>query len=184
MPPIWHWTEEDYALVKELYPSATKEEILSKIKHHSWAAIQKVASKLKIRRNVNIDYKQNKITETKKNKSNPVALNKMKTTLNSMPWTDEEHEILEIFYPRSSKAVILDTLRKRSWLEITIEAELLGIKRLVKDDKGKKKKITYTLSKKKLEKLLYGMKYTIEEIARKLNTTPDIVRRNISRYGL
>ena len=165
MPPLWYWTEEEYALLKELYPHASKEVILVKLEHHSWLAIQKKACKLKIKRHVKSYTKQKKIKATK-------------------AWTNEEHEILEIFYPRSSKEVILDTLKKRSWNEIIIEAELLGIKRYIKVGNGKKEKIAYTLSKKKLEKLLCGMEYTIEEIAKKLKTTPSIVRRNISRYGL
>jgi hypothetical protein len=185
MSPFWHWLKEDHALLKELYPSAPKEFILSKIKNHSWTAIQKEASRLRIKRSTkSSEYKKNKINIIKMEHKNPIELKKMKADFHIKPWTDVEHEILEIFYPRSSKTVILDTLRKRSWFEITIEAELLGIKRHVKDDEGKKKKIAYTLSKKKLEKLLYGMEYTIEEIAMKLNTTPAIVRRNISRYGL
>jgi len=165
MPPLWYWTEEEYALLRELYPHASKEVILLKLEHHSWLAIQKKACKLKIKRYVKSYSKQQKAKSTK-------------------TWTDEEHEILEIFYPRSSKEVILDTLKKWSWKEITVEAELLEIKRYVQDDNGKKKKIAYTLSKKKLEKLLYGMEYTIDEIAKKLKTTPAIVRRNISHYGL
>jgi hypothetical protein len=163
----WYsWKEEEHKLLKELYPKESKEVILATLKNHSWAAIQKKASKLKLKRHVK--------SYTKQNKKEVITRS----------WSTYEHEVLEIFYPRSSKEVILDTLRTRSWKEIVCEANVLGIKRYVKDDNRKKKKIAYTVSKKKLEKLLYGMEYTIEEIAEKLKTTPDIVRRNISRYGL
>lgn len=50
MPPIWPWTEEDRQKLKDLYPQAPKKYILSKIKHRSWHAIQKEASRLKIKR--------------------------------------------------------------------------------------------------------------------------------------
>jgi hypothetical protein len=50
MPPIWPWTEEDRQNLRALYPEAPKKHILAKIRHHSWHAIQKEASRLKIKR--------------------------------------------------------------------------------------------------------------------------------------
>jgi Fe-S cluster biosynthesis and repair protein YggX len=187
MPPIWRWTDEDRAILKELYPHATKDVILSKITHKTWVAITKEASRLGIKRNSDFDAKRRygntgKPEETKMDRE---QLLDIKAGFRSKPWSEDEHEALKIFYPRSAMEIVLDTLSKRSWMEIKIEAELLGIKRRVNDFEPKrKKKISHTLSKKKLEKLLVKEDITVEEIAEKLNTTPDIVRRNMSRYGL
>jgi len=188
MPPIWRWTDEDRSILKELYPYATKEKILSQITHKTWVAITKEASRLGIKRNSGFDIKRQSVNFRKpeESKMDRNQLLEIKAGFRSKPWTDEEHESLKIFYPRAEQEIVLDTLRKRSWTEIKIEAELLGIKRLVNDNVFRKKtKLTsYTLSKKKLEKLLANEDITVEEIAEKLNSTPDIVRRNISRYGL
>jgi hypothetical protein len=188
VPSIWPWTDEDISLLKELYPYALESVILSKITHKTWGAIQQKASRLGIKRNTDFNEKRQSANSRKSDESklDRNQLLDLKANFRSKPWTDEEHESLKIFYPRADQEIVLDTLRKRSWSEIKIEAELLGIKRLVNDNVFRKKtKLTsYTLSKKKLEKLLANEDITVEEIAEKLNSTPDIVRRNISRYGL
>jgi hypothetical protein len=187
MPPRWPWPDEDISLLKELYPYAPKEVILSRITHKTWHSIQKMASRLGIKRDAGFDIKSQYI-KTKKSaetKMDREQLLQTKEYIGSKPWSEEEHETLRIFYPKSDKEIVLDTLRKRSWMEIEIEAELLGIKRRVNDSGWvRKRNIRYTLSKKRLAKLLADEDITIEDIAERLNTTPDIVRRNISRYGL
>jgi hypothetical protein len=184
---MFQWTDEEIATLKELYPYASKEEILSRITHRKWHPIQKQASRLGIKRDSGFDIKSQYIKSKKstKTKMDREQLLQTKKNFGSKPWSEEEHETLRIFYPRSDKDIVLDTLNKRSWMEIEIEAELLEIKRRV-DDSGwiRKRNIRYTLSRKKLAKLLEDEDITIEDIAERLNTTPDIVRRNMSRYGL
>lgn len=50
------WSDEDREILKKLYPDATKEEILkalnSEYKKKTWQAIQKEASRLKIKRDI------------------------------------------------------------------------------------------------------------------------------------
>jgi hypothetical protein len=184
---VLQWTDEEIASLKELYPYASKEKILSRITRRKWHPIQKMASRLGIKRDAGFDIQSQyiKTKKTAETKMDREQLLQTKEYMGAKPWSEEEHETLKIFYPKSDKEIVLDTLRKRSWMEIEIEAELLGIKRRV-DDSGwvRKINIRYTLSKKKLAKLLADEDITIEDIAEKLNTTPDIVRRNISRYGL
>lgn len=55
MPPIWPWTSEDRQVLKELYPQAPQKYILKKIKHRTWHAIQKEASRLGIKREIRED---------------------------------------------------------------------------------------------------------------------------------
>ena len=98
-------------------------------------------------------------------------------------WTDDEREILKNLYPKAEKKIILKTLKNKSWYACQKEARRLGLKRLVKKGRPKKKKRT-SVGKKQLEKLLNETDLTIYEIAVKLNTTPDIIRRTIFKYGL
>ena len=98
-------------------------------------------------------------------------------------WTDEEREILKKLYPDTPEKEILKKLKNKSWYACKKEAGLLGLKRSLKKGRPKKKKRT-SVGKKQLEKLLNETDYTIYEIAEKLNTTPDIVRRCIFKYGL
>jgi hypothetical protein len=51
-----------------------------------------------------------------------------------LPWTETDREILKIHYPHTNWSEILDMFpQKRSWYECMIEAERLGIQRLVND---------------------------------------------------
>ena len=99
-------------------------------------------------------------------------------------WTDDEREILKNLYQRAAKKVILKTLKNKSWYACQKEAKRLGLKR-VKQKRGRpKKKKRSSVGKKELEKLLNETDLTIYEIAVKLNTTPDIIRRTIFKHGL
>jgi transcriptional regulator with XRE-family HTH domain len=103
-------------------------------------------------------------------------------------WCKEEIEILEIFYPQSPEDIILNLLNMKTWNECIQKAKELGIGRKEqvkkKQRKRKKDKIRYTISIKKLKKLLDETELTIIEIAKRLKTTPDIVRRNIFKHNL
>lgn len=99
-------------------------------------------------------------------------------------WTDEEREILINLYSMADKKTILKTFKNKTWYAVQKEADRLGLKRSAQKRGRPKKKPNYFLSKKKLEKLLSDTDLTIDEIAAKLKTTPDIVRRNIIRHGL
>lgn len=48
--PIYAWTDEDRKVITTLYPYAPKSEILAKLKHRTWNAIQKEASRTGIKR--------------------------------------------------------------------------------------------------------------------------------------
>jgi len=62
-------------------------------------------------------------------------------------WTDEEREILKIFYPRADRKIILDMLKNKSWYACRKEAERTGIKRIVSHQGRSKKKKTERLVK-------------------------------------
>ena len=98
-------------------------------------------------------------------------------------WTDEQREILKNLYPKTDKKVILKTLKNKTWYACKKEAARLGLTRSVKMGRPKKKKRT-SVGKKQLEKYLKETDLTIYEIAKKLNTTPDVVRRSIFKYDL
>lgn len=48
--PIYAWTDDDRKVITNLYPYAPKSEILAKLKHRTWNAIQKEASRTGIKR--------------------------------------------------------------------------------------------------------------------------------------
>ena len=103
-------------------------------------------------------------------------------------WSDEDRELLRKLYPTESKKEILKALnskyRKKTWLAIQKEASRLSIKREVKNAGRPKKPLKHYLGKNQLAELLNETDLTIDEIAKRLRTTPDIVRRYIFKYGL
>jgi transcriptional regulator with XRE-family HTH domain len=48
--PVYAWTDDDREVIKKLYPYAPKKSILTKLKHRTWSAIQKEASRIGIKR--------------------------------------------------------------------------------------------------------------------------------------
>lgn len=100
-------------------------------------------------------------------------------------WTDEQNEILKQLYPKTiNKNDIMKALKNKTWYAIKKQADLLGIKREVKNQGGrKKKKPRIHLGHKELAEIL-KTKYSIDEIAKKLRTTPETVRLYIQKYGL
>lgn len=99
-------------------------------------------------------------------------------------WVIEELEILEMYYPKcEDKSIILDLLPGRSWTECQDKAAELGIKRKVDDAAiAKQKKPKMILAKAKLASLL-RQDLPIDEIARRLKTTTEVVRRHMWKYG-
>lgn len=99
-------------------------------------------------------------------------------------WTAAEREILKNLYSRADKKIIISTLINKSWYACQKEAKRLGLKRN-KEKRGRpKKKKRTSVGKKQLAKFLNDTDLTIYEIAEKLNTTPDIIRRCIFKYDL
>lgn len=102
-------------------------------------------------------------------------------------WSEEDREILNELYPSATKDKILKALngqyRKKTWPAIQKEASRLGIKREIKSPGRPRKRPKHFLGKKQLAKLL-EKEFTVIEIAQKLRSTPEIVRRYIHKYGL
>lgn len=102
-------------------------------------------------------------------------------------WSEEDRKILVKMYPDKSKEEILKVLnteyKKKTWAAIQKEASRLNIKREIKSPGRPKKKPKNYLGKKQLTELL-KKDITIDEIANKLRTTSDVVRRYILKYGL
>lgn len=100
-------------------------------------------------------------------------------------WNDWENDLLKQIYPKTvDKNEIIKQLKNKSWYAIQKQAKELGLKREVKNTSGRpKKKPKNYLGKKQLTELL-KKDITIDEIANKLRTTSDIVRRYILKYGL
>jgi hypothetical protein len=100
-------------------------------------------------------------------------------------WTDEQNELLKQLYPNTiDKKEIIKALKNKTWYAIKKQAELLELKREIKNTGGRpKKKPKQFLGKNQLL-ILLQKDLTIEEIALKLRTEPHIVRRYISKYGL
>ena len=104
-------------------------------------------------------------------------------------WSDEDKETLKKLYPEATKEEILKALnseyKKKSWQAIQKEASRLKIKRNEKYKKvgRKKKKLRIHLGHIELAENL-KKNLTIDEIAKKLRTTPETVRRYIQKYSL
>jgi len=136
---------------------------------------------------------KNKISGKKKEQNKPQKQKKQASVKSILrekkdpyKWSVEEIEALEIFFPRSPSEIVLDAIPGKSWYQCLEEAKKLDIKRRFEEApvKGRpKKKPKYNISKKKLSELLETA-LTIEEISKKLGTTPDIVRRSIFKWDL
>jgi hypothetical protein len=100
-------------------------------------------------------------------------------------WTDEDNELLKKLYPNTiDKNDIIKALKNKTWYAIKKQADLLGIKREIKNTGGRpKKKPKQFLGERQLRALL-EKDLTIEKIALKLRSEPHIVRRYIQKYGL
>lgn len=98
-------------------------------------------------------------------------------------WTDEQKELLKQIYPNGTKKDLLKALKPKSWYAIYKEAKALGLTRNPLNMGRPKKKPRIHLGHKELAEIL-KKKYTINEIAKKLRTTPETVRLYIQKYGL
>src|SRR4030042_6014360 len=102
-------------------------------------------------------------------------------------WSEEDREILKKLYPTATKEELLKALngeyKHKTWVAIQKEASRLKIKREVQNLGRPKKKPKNFLGKNQLTELL-KKDITIDEVAKKLRTTPEIVRRYIRKYGL
>jgi len=100
-------------------------------------------------------------------------------------WTEQENELLKQLYPKTiDKNDIIKQFKNKSWYAIQKQAKEIGLKREVKNIGGRpKKKPKNYLGKKQLTELL-KKDITIDEIAKKLKTTREIIRRYIQKYEL
>lgn len=119
-------------------------------------------------------------------------------------WTEEQREILRKLYPTGLKEDIIKAISihavenepPKSWHSIQKEASRLGIKRIFASPpeefakklarkRGRPKKPKTSVGRRQLEQLLAkNPDLTVYEIAQRLKTTPDLVRRYLFRYGL
>lgn len=150
-----------------------------------------------LRAGITNERKRQRKDKVSNKKSKPIADQKPKkqSTINSiikkkkkdpLEWTGEEVEALEIFYPSSPEDIVLDAIPGKSWWRCVQKAEEMGLKRRADETpkRGRdKKKPQYNISKDKLSELL-KTNLTVEEIAKRLRTTPDIVRRHIFKWEL
>jgi hypothetical protein len=102
-------------------------------------------------------------------------------------WKKEESELLKKLYPTESRETIIKALKNKTWYAIQKEAKGLGLERShkAKYPGRPKKKLRTSVTKKELQTLfLKNQELTVYEIAVKLNTTAEVVRRCMFRYGL
>ena len=99
-------------------------------------------------------------------------------------WTDEERDVLKELYPSVDKKAILKRLKNKSWYACQKEAKELGLQRTPPKGGRPKKKPKQYIGGAQLEKILNETELTIDEIAKRLRTTPEIIRRYIHKYGL
>ena len=100
-------------------------------------------------------------------------------------WTDEDNELLKNIYPKTiDKNDIIKALKNKTWYAIKKQADLLGIKREIKNPGGRKKKKPKQFLGERQLRVLLEKDLTIEDIAKKLRSEPHIVRRYIQKYGL
>lgn len=98
-------------------------------------------------------------------------------------WTDEERKLLRNLYPDTEKKEIIRALKNKSWYACQKEAKRLGLQRQSSHAGRPKKKPKQYIGKRQLAELI-ETDLTIDEIAKKLRTEPDIVRRYIFKYNL
>jgi len=89
-------------------------------------------------------------TEPEENRQDTVGTPRVSIDLKKQPlamkpfqpsWNYEDREMLKMYYPRLGKKEILELFEKKSWGDCCVEAERLGIKRLVDDYKISRVKV-------------------------------------------
>lgn len=107
-----HWTEEEYAILREMYPTADSVAILEMLPDRTWRGIVKVASKLKITRGP----------------KNTVPSDSERVKGWSF-WSEDEDTILREMYARADAGAILEMLPDRTWTGVKRHANELGLLR-------------------------------------------------------
>lgn len=108
MPP--RWTPDEDKLLREIYRSSSKKDILDAI-HKDWMAIRRRALKLDLHRDPELINNDRKIKGPRKDS-----------------WSSEEDRILTELYSEYSREDILARIH-RSWSAIAGHAQILGLKR-------------------------------------------------------
>jgi hypothetical protein len=92
------WTAAEQALFRDLYPRATKQEILAALPRRTWVGLGRYAYKLQVKR----------------------------TCDGRLPWTDAENEVLREHYNKLSRTDLALKLN-RSWQSVKMAATRLGL---------------------------------------------------------
>jgi predicted DNA-binding protein YlxM (UPF0122 family) len=139
-----NFTPEEDAIIRELYPTGTEEEILAKLPGRTWKSIASRASRLGVKRHDHWTSEEDAIlTENYSTVSDEELLNllpgrslhsirsranKLGLKKESMWSLDEDNELRRV-YPEESREVIQATFPNRTWLAIVSRASRLGLRR-------------------------------------------------------
>lgn len=96
------WTENEIALLKEKYPISTKKELLELFPDRSSKSISGKAEKMGIKKVGELERKN---------------------------WTEEELDLIKVYYANSSKGEMLKLLPNRTWNEIQHKSSRLNIRK-------------------------------------------------------
>lgn len=167
------WTKEEDKLLKEIYPSNLKQDIINKT-GKPWPTIHRRAVRLKLRRDPKL------INQDRKNRGP-----------RKDAWTPEEEKLLKEIFENNTKKAILEKIN-RPWAGIYLRANRLGLVRnpeIVKQEMivgGKSaptKKNVWTTEEDNLLKEIYGKKRK-KEIQERFNRSWSAIRGRAIKLGV
>ncbi len=105
------WTPEEEAILRELYPTASQDEIMAALPGRGWSSIQGRAYVLKVKR-------------IEKPAPGPTTCK---------PWSAEDIAKLREVYPEVERSVIMECFPDRTWVGVQLQARKLDLRRIRKE---------------------------------------------------
>ena len=107
------YLKSEEAVIRDFYPTSTREVILALIPDRTWSQISTHARRMRVLRTTQA--RGNSIQEGRK---------KLKGA-----WSDQENDRFDRYYPNSTRVALTDHFYPRTWLALQSHAEKRGIHR-------------------------------------------------------
>lgn len=139
-----HWTEDEIEILKEFYPSSTKEELLDLLPKRSYEKIKYMANRLKLHKDVNWGQDEIEILQKFYPTEGPKIVSRLpkrtkaciivkasnlgiKYKYSHNAWTDEEINILRKYFNKENIVQVAKKIPDRTYNAINRKAHELGL---------------------------------------------------------
>jgi len=113
------WTQEEIAILKEMYCSSKIQDIENSIKTHNRNSIYSKARKLKLAKDIQSPRRIKKITNEQRNR----------LVRSHTPWTVEQENTLRELYPTTKSSELESVFPEFTAIQIALRARQIGVKK-------------------------------------------------------